>query len=224
MGKKKKEKVTTKARVLEFFKKRRRVGALLTVFKGKMVKVKKSGQDGAKKKMVELCFNVRIVKNILSGLGTALSQVLEAAGCGENTGRHDLSLNSIDLTHEFVCILRVFGSGNYSENSEPIFICGGQDDGAARCTVKRILIKDGIPYLRLCFDVCFTQKIWSWGGDNYGGDTNCVIEMEPFQRDLDFEAEESEGEDGKSEEKPNESRTGLREVVDKGEAVINGKK
>ena len=227
---------------LEYFKVKRGLGAVLRDLKGKLKKVKGSGQDGPRVRMLELKVEAHVTKSMVDELGSPLRDVLEAAALGNVNSTPKVAFDEIKLHNGFPAVIRIYGRSDFSGGT-PLFEKGKAVDDPVTFTLKRLFVRNGMAYLGLQIVCNFDKGLWAWAGETFGGDTDMVIEVEPLK----IEEQDNGGpllndavetvtvsgggksvtmtgkEFAKLPEKIAEvSRTGLAEVVAKGEAIING--
>jgi hypothetical protein len=225
---------------LEYFKVKRGLGAVLRDLKGKLKKVKGSGQDGPRVRMLELKVEAHVTKSMVDELGSPLRDVLEAAALGNVNATPKVAFDEIKLHNGFPAIVRIFGRSDFSGKT-PLFEKGLSVDDPVTFTLKRLFVRNGMAYLGIQVVCNFDKALWAWAGEVFGGDTDLVLEVEPLKVEeqdnggpLLKEAVETVTIEaaGKSvtmtakqfkklpEKIAELSRTGLPEVVAKGEAII----
>jgi len=172
---------------MEFFRKKRRFSAVMKRINGKMEKAKDgSGPDGARKKVIEIEFDVELTAKMRELLDPRIAQLL-ALTDAETEEELELPVNAIDLAKdEQVCILRVYSRANFNKESKPVFTRGGApDDDAGRLVLKKIVIRNRKAAMILKAKIRFGADAWNWGGDCLG-EGECVVEYEPLQLELDL--------------------------------------
>ena len=182
---------------MELFKRERRVSGVMLNCKGRMVRMKGgSGDDGARKKVVKLEFEVPITAAIRNLLDPKIQALIRMDG-SEEGAEQEFPMNKFEPSKQvFPAIINMFNRANWSAESKPLWTAGGDDPAQqASICLKSIVTKEDKTVLKMESEVPFTAKIWDWAGDMLGGG-ECVFKFKPLQGEL-FKDQEAE-EDGAS--------------------------
>jgi len=177
---KKEPKNPTASCALEYFKVKRGLGAVLRDLKGKLKKIKGSGQDGTRIRMLELKVEARVTKSMVDELGSPLRDMLEAAALGNVNATPKVAFDEIKLHNGFPAIVRIFGRADFSGKT-PLFEKGKSVDDPVTFTLKRLFVRNGMAYLGIQVVCNFDKALWAWAGEVFGGDTDLVLEVEPLK-------------------------------------------
>jgi hypothetical protein len=165
---------------LEYFKVKRGLGAVLRDLKGKLKKVKGSGQDGPRVRMLELKVEAHVTKSMVDELGSPLRDVLEAAALGNVNATPKVAFDEVKLHNGFPAVVRIFGRSDFSGKT-PLFEKGLSVDDPVTFTLKRLFVRNGMAYLGIQVVCNFDKALWAWAGEVFGGDTDLVLEVEPLK-------------------------------------------
>lgn len=182
---------------MDLFRKKQRMAAILVNFKGLREKLKDGAtQDGARARMVLLGFEVKIDNTLREALPPKIQNIVTLDG----TADRQTDVNALEIAKdEQTCVFKIFSKSNFSPKATALVVRGGGDrEDPAKVVLKKIIRRDQDSIMAISVRAPYGKDLWDWLGDNFG-ETDCVLQFDPLQAEMDFEKAEEGEKKGKKE-------------------------